>query len=172
MKKKFILVLLCVIMITGCTGRKDLEEKFYNSLEKAYTAVYISDGIGLAVYKDEFKELEGKKWYKVGISKYDTLNTLTSLARDVYEEELANIINEKINTRYLTIDGSLYTTAESTCDLPYILDENLKESLKKDIKIKKISRTKVKFEYESNTYEGRMIGSTFTFKDKIFKCTN
>ena len=87
--KKIILICCILLVLSGC-GKvdEDKEKMFYDSLEKAYITIYSSDGVGLPVYSDEKTEINGKTWYLVASSKYNSLSTLVEYAESVYTEEV------------------------------------------------------------------------------------
>lgn len=171
MKKKLLICLFTVLLLSGC-GMKDKEKEnlFYDSLEKAFTSIYINEGIGLAVYDTEKLELDGESWYQVAISKYDSFSKIKSLADQVYTEELAEELNLLTEKKYKEIDGLLYTKAEGGCALNYQLDDDLKKNIKNDIKIKKIKMTKIVFELDGKEYTAKKQKDSYIFDEKLFKC--
>jgi len=171
--KKILVGIITVILLTGCGMKDDEKEKLlYDSLEKAFTTIYINEGIGLGVYDTEKIEIENEIWYQVAISKYDSYSKITSLANEIYSEELAEEINLKTEKRYKEVDGTLYTKAEGGCPLKYQLDDKLRKNIKKDIKIKKIKMSKIIFELNGKEYTAKKNKDTYVFEEKIFECIN
>lgn len=177
--KKIFIVAITLLFLTGC-GMTDEEKEnmLYKSLEKAYTAVYASEGVGLAVYPEETVKIDEKDWYLVAISGYKKVEDLTSLADAVYTDEISKDINKIINEKYKESDTGLYTTSEGGCTLPYQIGETIDndnkistiDSIKKDVKIKKIKMNKIVFEYKGKEYEGKKSKDNYVFDDKIFYC--
>ena len=172
--KKVLILLASVILLSGCGLGMEKEEKsklFYESLEKAFVAVYSSDGVGLAVLADEVKEIEGENWYKVAITKYDRLEKVVTLASEVYDSKIAKEINDKILTKYQDIDNELYTTSKGGCLLDYTYEDNLQERLKEDAKITSYGINTITFKYKGKEYKAKLTDDNrYVFKDKIFVC--
>lgn len=175
--KKIIIIAITLLFLTGC-GMSDEEKEnmLYKSLEKAYTAVYASEGVGLAVYPNETVKIDEKDWYLVAISGYTKVSDLTSLADDVYTEKISKKINKLINEKYKESDTGLYTTSEGGCTLPYQIDKEGENStidnIKKDVKIKKYKMNKIVFEYKGKEYVGSKSKDNYVFDEKIFACEN
>ena len=147
---------------------------FYDSLEKAYTAIYATEGAGLAVYGDQTLEVDGKNWYLVAISKYDRISKVEDLT-SVYEKDIANDIKKLINEKYKESDTALYSISEGGCQLKleYNLDDDLQSNLKNDIKIKKYGfMDKIVFEYDGKEYTAKKSKDNYVFDSKIFECSN
>ncbi len=170
--KKIIIIGLTLLLLTGCGATdKEKEDMFYKSLEKAYTSIYASEGVGLAVYDKETIKIDGEDWYQVASSDYKKLTDLTSLASDVYSSKIAKEINDTINKKYKEADNGIYTLSEGGCPLKYQLGGGtLSEDIKKDVKISKISGSKIVFEYDGKEYEAKKSKDNYVFDDKIFTC--
>lgn len=169
--KKLIVIACTLLFLTGCGMSEEEKEKmFYDSLEKAYTAVYTTDGAGLAVYGDQTLEIDGKNWYLVAISKYDRISKVEDLT-NVYEKDIANDIKKKINEKYKESDTALYSISEGGCQLGYDLDDNLQDNLRNDVKIKKYGfMDKIVFEYNGKEYTAKKSKDNYVFDSKIFEC--
>lgn len=169
--KKTIIIILSMMLLVGCSkDNKENESKLYNSLEKAYVSVYATDGVGLAVYGDEKTELNGKTWYLVATSKYNSMSKLSELVESVYNEDLVQSIEKNMTEKYKEIDGKLYTTSMNGCLLKYQLTDNLQEEIKKDIKDIKYRGKKVTFKINNKKYTGKLDGDYYKFDEKIFDC--
>jgi hypothetical protein len=171
--KKIILVLATMLLLTGCGASDEEKEKMlYDSLEKAYMAIYTTDGVGLAVHGEETISIDEKLWYKVAMSDYQSLEKLTNLADTVFTEDVAKKINKDIKNKYREVDNELYTISEGGCILPFQdnIDTTLKDDIKKAVKIKKISMNKITFEYDKKEYVAEKDDDHYVFDKKMFKC--
>lgn len=169
--KKIILICCILLVLSGC-GKvdEDKEKMFYDSLEKAYITIYSSDGVGLPVYSDEKTEINGKTWYLVASSKYNSLSTLVEYAESVYTEEVYDDIEKVISSKYKEISGELYTTSSGGCLLDYELTDELSNELKKNFKVKSTSGNKVVFSYNNKEYTAKKKDNYYVFSEKIFEC--
>lgn len=178
--KKLIIIACTLLFLTGCGMSKEEKEKmFYESLEKAYSAIYTSDGVGLPVYPNETLEIDGKNWYLVAVSKYDKVSKLENLTDEVFESKISNDIKKTINEKYKESDTGLYSISEGGCKLlnneepDFDLDENLQEKLKEVVKIKKYGfMNKIVFEYNGKEYTAKKSKDNYVFDSKIFECQN
>lgn len=171
--KKFLIISVSLLILAGCSNATDEEKEkmLYDSLEKAYIAVYSSEGVGLAVYPDKTLMIDEKTWYQVGISEYEKVSQLTDLADEVYTEKIAKKINKAIKNKYRETTQGLYTLSEGGCALKYLYDENIRENIKNDVKINKIGGSKIKFEYNGKEYEAKLTDDThYVFDKQIFEC--
>lgn len=169
--KKIIIISFVLLIITGCgMSKEEKQDLLYNSLEKAYKSKYIADGVGLAVYQDNTMTIDGVTWFKVANSEYDSLSKLTSLANDVYPDKIAEEMNKIIEEKYFQTDTELYAIGKGGCSLDYELDEKLLDNIKRDVKIKKVGMTKIKFEYKGKEYTAKKSKNNYIFEEKIFEC--
>lgn len=169
--KKIIIIALTTLLLIGCSkNNNENETKLFNSLERAYVSVYATDGVGLAVYGDEKTELNGKTWYLVATSKYNSMSKLSELVESVYNEDLVQSIEKNMTEKYKEIDGKLYTTSMSGCLLKYQLTDSLQEEIKKDIKDIKYRGKKVTFKINNKKFTGKLDGDYYKFDEKIFGC--
>lgn len=174
--KKIIIISCTLLFLTGCGMSKEEKEKiFYDSLEKAYAGVYITDGVGLPVYGNETIEIDGKNWFLVSDNvKYDSKSKIETMIDEVFNSEIADDIKKKLNEKYRESNSSFYSISEGGCTLDYDeLDENLQDNLKKDIKIKKHGfMNKITFEYKGKEYVAKKAKDSYVFDSKIFECPN
>ncbi len=172
--KKVLLVVLSLVLLSGCgMSKEEKEELFYKSIEKAYVSVYASESAGLAVLPEEFVEIDGTKWYKVGKSDYDRLEKLTDAVNDVYEGDVRKELLDRIDLEYREIDDALYTVSDGGCPLPYQLIETLPENLKDSVKIKDAGLFgKITFEYDGKEHTAKLNDNKdgYIFSDKVFVC--
>lgn len=170
--KKIIIILTSLILLTGCgISNEEKEQMLYDSLVKAFKSVYISEGLGLAVYDSETIELDDETWYKVAISEYDSLDKIKKLSNDVYKKEVQEELDKKTDKRYKEIENILYTKSEGNCSLDFYYDDELKTNIENKIKIKKIKMNKIVFEYNKKEYTAKKKKDNYVFSDKIFKCS-
>lgn len=169
--KKIFIVSLTLLLITGCgMSKEEKEDLLYKSLEKAYKAAYVTEGVGLAVYQDQTMTIDNTTWYKVSVSEFNSLSKLTNLATDVYPEKIAEDINKVIEEKYFQTDTELYSVGKGGCGLGFELDEELINNIKNDTKIKKIGMSKIIFEYKGEEYTAKKSKDNYKFDKKIFKC--
>ena len=123
MKKLFLIAVAC-ILIAGCGKTKEeKEEILYDSLEKAYVAVFSAEGAGLPVFEEQKIEIDGETWYKVALSEYANIEKLLAYAEDVYSKDISEELSEKLTTKYRQSNGDLYTPSKGQCTLDYFLTE-------------------------------------------------
>lgn len=171
--KKLIIIMCAMFLLTGCgVSNEEKENMFYNSLETAYKASYVTDGIGLAVRGSDSMEIDGKMWYLVEENDYDNVSKLEELA-EVYGSKIKDEIKNSIKSNYRDVNDEMYALSEGGCDLGYMLDDKLQENLKKDVKIKKYGfMNKITFEYKGKEYTAKKDGDKYIFSEKIFVCEN
>lgn len=177
--KKLIIITCALLFLTGCgMSEKEKEKMFYDSLEKAYTSIYTTEGVGLAVYPNEILEIDGKNWYLVAISKFDKISKIETLADEVFEKKIADDIKKKVNEKYKESDTGLYSLSEGGCrlldrDSDFDINETLQENLKEIIKIKEYGfMNKIVFEYNGKEYTAKKSKDNYVFDSKIFECQN
>lgn len=169
--KKIFMILIMTFFVTGCgASKEELTNIFYDSIEKAYVGVYTTDGVGLPVLESEQITVDGKTWYKVASTKYTVMETLENAIDSVYSDSLAKGLKETLHQKYKEVDASLYTLSNGGCMLDYQLTDVLKENLKKDVKIKKITNSKAVFTYKNKEYTAKKDKDNYTFDKKVFEC--
>jgi len=171
--KKFLIVALTILLVTGCgTSKEEKEKMLFNSLEKAYISVYTADGVGLAVYPNETQEVDGETWYLVAVNKYSNIEKLLANSKEVYTDSIANDLNEKIKARYRQFDTDLYTPSTGGCPLDYIVssDGDLQKDIKENVEIKKVKMNKIIFEYKGEEYTAKKEDDHYVFDKRIFTC--
>lgn len=171
MKRKILVVMLSVLLLTGCGATKEEKETmFYDSLEQAYISVYSTDGVGLPVYEAEKITLDNVDWYKVASSKYDNYEKIEDMISNVFDEKIGSELKSTLSKKYKEVDAVLYTTSTGGCLLDYQIDDTLVSNLKKNVKITKIKGSKVKFEYKKKKYTAKKDGNFYIFDSKVFEC--
>lgn len=169
--KKIIIVILSLVLLTGC-GTTDEEKTtmFYNSLEKAYASIYITEGVGLPVYEDSKVTLKDVNWYKTANSTYNSYEKIEDTINSVFTGKLNEELNKVLARKYREIDAELYTTGTGGCILDYQIDDTLMDNLKKDVTISKIKGKKITFKYKDKEYTAKKSDNVYVFGDKVFEC--
>lgn len=169
--KKILIICCSLLLLTGCGKSNDEKENiFYDSLEKAYVSMYATYGVGLAVYPDDLKEIDGNTWYLVAVSKYNSMSKLVDTIESVYSEDISDELENIVGKKYKEIDGDLYTLSISGCTFKYQITDDLKDNLKNEIKNIKFSNNTVKFTYNDKEYKGKLVDNNYKFTEKIFGC--
>lgn len=168
--KKILIIALSLLLLTGCTSDEEKENMLYTALEKAYIVQYSIEGPGLPVYDQEKTTVDGKDYYMVALSDYTKISRLLSLAEDAFTTDLSKEVSKTINEKYMDIDNELYTISEGGCVMPYLIDKELQDNLKKNIKIKKVKMNSIVFEYEGKEYTAKEQDDKYVLSDKVFVC--
>lgn len=169
--KKLIIVIMSLVLLTGC-GMSDEEKTtmFYESLDKAYTSIYITEGVGLPVYESEKVHLNDVDWYKTASSVYSSYEKIEDGINLVFTDSIKNELLKSLSNKYREIDAELYTTGVGGCILDYQLDDDLSNNLKKDITISKIKRKSITFKYKDKEYTAKLSDNSYVFSNKVFEC--
>lgn len=169
--KKLIIVIMSLVLLTGC-GMSDEEKTtmFYESLDKAYTSIYITEGVGLPVYESEKVHLNDVDWYKTASSVYSSYEKIEDGINLVFTDSIKNELLKSLSNKYREIDAELYTTGVGGCILDYQLDDDLSNNLKKDITINKIKRKSITFKYKDKEYTAKLSDNSYVFSNKVFEC--
>jgi len=168
--KKIIGIIFLSIIISGCGKLKEDEAlvEVLDSLENAYLSTYIVDGVGLPVYAEESKNIDGVTWYKVA-SEYDSVASLKKIVDSSLDGDLKKEYDKKIDSKYKDIEGSLYTTSEGGCALPFNF-ENAREEIEKITKITKIKSNKIEIKVSDKEYTLKKSKDNWLNEEKIFGC--
>lgn len=167
---KVIIGLFLVLLVTGCGKMSEDEAKtvVLDSLENAYLASYIADGVGLAVFADQnISEGEGT-WYKVA-DNYNSVQELKNIVDKGYTGEVADELKEVIENKYKDIDGSLYSTGVGGCAMPYEI-ETVREDLENDVTISNIESDKITITLNDTEYVLSKVSGKWLSEAQIFKC--
>lgn len=162
---------MSLVLLTGC-GMSDEEKTtmFYESLDKAYASIYITEGVGLPVYESEKVHLNDVDWYKTASSVYSSYEKIEDGINLVFTDSIKNELLKSLSNKYREIDAELYTTGVGGCILDYQLDDDLSNNLKKDITISKIKRKSITFKYKDKEYTAKLSDNSYVFSNKVFEC--
>ena len=168
--KKVVIGLISILLLTGCGKLTEEEAKTaaLDSLENAFLASYIADGIGLAVFADQTIEEGDITWYKVA-DNYSTVDELKEIVDKGYKGDVADDLKETIDSKYKVIDGALYSTGTGGCALPYEI-ETVREDLSEDISIKEIKSNKITVTLNETEYTLSKKSGNWLSEIQIFKC--
>lgn len=168
--KKILIGLFSILLLTGCGKLNDEEAKtaVLDSLEKAYLASYIADGVGLAVFADQKVEEGNVTWYKVA-DNYSTVEELKEIVDKGYKGDVANDLKETIDSKYKVIDGALYSTGVGGCALPYEV-ETVRDDLGEDVTINEIKSSKITITLNETEYTLTKKSDNWLSEAQIFKC--
>lgn len=168
--KKILIGLLSILLLTGCEklSNEEAEIAVLDSLENAYLASYIADGVGLAVFADQKIEEEDVTWYKVA-DNYNSVEELKAIVDKGYRGDVANDLKETIDSKYKVIDGALYSTGVGGCALPYEV-ETVRDELSKDVTINEIKTSKITITLSKTEYTLTKKSDNWLSEVQIFKC--
>ncbi len=168
--KKIFVIGLCAFLLAGCGTLTDEEAKVavLDSLENAYLASYIADGIGLAVYADQTITNEEVTWYRVA-DNYTTVDQLKDIVDKAYKGDVADDLKKTIDSKYKEIDGALYSTGVGGCALPYEI-ETVREDLSEDVSINEIKSSKITITFNETEYTLTKKSNNWLSEAQIFKC--
>ena len=169
--KKIIIVIMSLVLLTGCgMSKEEKTDLFYDSLEKAYASVYITNGVGLPVYEDSKVTLSNVDWYKTASSVYSSYEKIEDGINSVFDGDLKDSLNKTLASKYREINAELYTTGVGGCMMNYQLDDTLLSNIKKDVSISKIKRNKITFKYKDKKYTAKLSDNTYKFTTQVFEC--
>lgn len=169
--KKILLVLITLLFVSGCgLTDEEKEDKLYESIEKAYLAAYATEGAGFAVFENETENVNGETWYKVAISDYNSIKKIKALANDVYVDDVATEINNKVDKKYKEVKGNLYTPSNTNCKLLYSYNDKLLGNIKNDVEITEMKSKKITFKLKDKEYNAKLKGDYYIFEEKLFEC--
>ena len=168
--KKLLLCIVSVAMLTGCGALSEEEAKVavLDSLENAFKASYIADGIGLAVFADQTVTEEDTTWYRVA-DNYSSVEELKNQVDKGYKGEVADELKKTIEEKYKDIDGALYSTGVGGCALPYEID-TIREDIEEDVTINQIKSSKITITLNETEYTLTKKSDEWVSKAKIFSC--
>lgn len=168
--KKILIGLFSILLLTGCGKLSDEEAKtaVLDSLENAYLASYIADGVGLAVFADQTIEEGDVTWYKVA-DNYSTVEELKEIVDKGYKGDVADDLKETIDSKYKVIDGALYSTGVGGCALPYEV-ETVRDDLSEDVTINEIKSSKITITLNETEYTLTKKSDNWLSEAQIFKC--
>lgn len=167
--KKVVLGFLFIFLLVGCANKKENKELVLDTLESAYKSSYISKGIGLAVFSTDSVNENNKTWYRVATSEFSSPASIIKYINNVYSQDIASSLSEKVTTKYKSVNGKLYSDGSGGCNLGYDYNK-VRSELESKVEVKKVSASKITFTLDKKEYYIKKNNDNWLLEEEIFKC--